>query len=598
MDHASNLDTAISRLEGATLASAVITGAMLVGSVLWYCGYGYDFSDEGHYLNCIARPWVNQTSVTQFGFVYHPLYHLVRGDVAMLRRASTLLTLGLGWLLCIVLLRKLVAEPGGTDWRRHVPLAGVAFVLCTATLASLHSAWLPSPSYDSLTLQALLVAGIGILVADSSSARGSRIGWVLIGISGWLAFMAKPTSAMALGVAVGFYLILSGKINLRMLGYAMAIAVGLGVVSAWLIDGSIAEFAIRLISGAEDAALMQGRHTLDEALRLDEFSLSPPERNMLRAATVLVPLATCLCFSARVGRRALGAVLTLLATAALWVIGDGLGLKPDPAQFHGLQYWAVPYGALLTTLVVGRHHLFRHASRDHWAAAAFFLILPWVYAFGTNQNYWVAESKAAIFWVLAGIILLRPAQSQPLSWRMLMPAAAGAQLCTGVLLFASMEHPYRQTQALHLHDRIVLLGGTRSELRVSADFAEYVQKLQQLAATAGFKANMNVLDLTGHYPGALYALGAKNVGRSWLIGGYPGSDDMAVANLDRVNREDLASAWILSEPTGPRKLSPKILKRYGIDLAKDYIEVGSLESPTGSYPDRYRQHLLRPRERR
>ena len=141
----------------------------------------------------------------------------------------------------------------------------------------------------------------------------------------------------------------------------------------------------------------------------------------------------------------------------------------------------------------------------------------------------------------------------------------------------------------------MLLGGTRSELRVSADFAEYVQKLQQMAATAGFKANMNVLDLTGHYPGALYALGAKNVGRSWLIGGYPGSDDMAIANLDRVNREDLANAWILTEPTGPRKLPPKILERYGIDLAKDYIEVGSLESPTGTYPDRYRQHLLRPK---
>ena len=103
-----------------------------------------------------------------------------------------------------------------------------------------------------------------------------------------------------------------------------------------------------------------------------------------------------------------------------------------------------------------------------------------------------------------------------------------------------------------------------------------------------------MLDLTGHYPGALYALNANAIGRPWMIGDYPGSDQLAFAALDRVPRGLLRRAWILTEPAGPRKLSPDILKRYGIDLAKDYTEVGSIDSPTGSYTDSYKQHLLKP----
>ena len=51
-----------------------IAGLSLLGWVLLNCRAGFDFTDEGFYLNWIANPWNYRASLSQFGFVYHPLY--------------------------------------------------------------------------------------------------------------------------------------------------------------------------------------------------------------------------------------------------------------------------------------------------------------------------------------------------------------------------------------------------------------------------------------------------------------------------------------------------------------------------------------------
>lgn len=584
--------------ESIALAAAVAASAALVGWVCWYAGYGYDFSDEGHYLNWIATPWVNQTSVTQFSFVCHPLYRLVGGDIALLRRASLLLTLGLGWGLCHLLVGKMIAAPSAPGWRQRLPHFATSAVLSTGTLACLHFFWLPTPSYDSLALQSLLVAAIGILLAESGASGRSLLGWLLIGFSGWLAFMAKPTTALALAVAIGLYLVLSGRFKARMLTLSLATTACAGLASAWLIDGTLAGFVRRLALGAEDAQLLQGRHTLGEALRLDDFQLNTGEKLTFASATVLVFVATRLCLSPHPGKKICGAAAALIPSlVCLWVTLLGGTFSLSLGRFQGLQYWAAPLAALLAFVTMAvRENDPRRVSRERWALVACLAAFPHIYAFGTNENYWHSGSRAAIFWVLAGVVLLGSLHREKTTWRTFLPAAVGAQLCTTILLFVSMEHPYRQTQPLRLNKDIVHFEGTGSKLLVSPEFADYVARLQLLARTGGFKAGDPMLDLTGRFPGALYALGAKSVGRSWMIGGYPGSEALAIANLDRVSPAELKSAWILTEPGGPRRLPAEILQRYGIAVA-DYHEVGEIDSPRGSYPDSYKQHLLKPAAR-
>ena len=77
------------------------------------------------------------------------------------------------------------------DGQQRIIISGI---ISTASLVSL-TRWLPTPSYNGLALQALFVAAAGLLLADKKVYRASVAGSVLIGIGGWLAFMAKPTTA-------------------------------------------------------------------------------------------------------------------------------------------------------------------------------------------------------------------------------------------------------------------------------------------------------------------------------------------------------------------------------------------------------------------
>src|SRR5260370_13522143 len=116
------------------------------------CRSGFDFTDEGFYLNWISNPWSYHSSVTQFGFVYHPLYELVGGDIVLLRQANVLILFVLGWALCFVLLRSIFIQRDSIDAPLRTGLIGVALVAGAGSL-SLFDLWLPTPGYNSLTRQ-------------------------------------------------------------------------------------------------------------------------------------------------------------------------------------------------------------------------------------------------------------------------------------------------------------------------------------------------------------------------------------------------------------------------------------------------------------
>ena len=181
-NHSTGKDIATS-VEWLALATAVVASITIIGWVVWYSRFGIDFTDEGYYLEWISNPWSYKASVTQFGFIYHPLYQLVGGDIVLLRRANLLITLGLAWILCFVLCRKIIIRHKLAKPSCSLPLVGVALVLSTSALALLGLWWLPTPNYYSLNLQALLIAGTGILLAEANTSRNSLKGWVLIGVS-------------------------------------------------------------------------------------------------------------------------------------------------------------------------------------------------------------------------------------------------------------------------------------------------------------------------------------------------------------------------------------------------------------------------------
>ena len=77
------------RLEWIALTVNVSASFLLLGWVMFRCRSGFDFTDEGFYLNWISNPQNFRASVTQFGFVYHPLYKLIGGNIALLRQVNS-----------------------------------------------------------------------------------------------------------------------------------------------------------------------------------------------------------------------------------------------------------------------------------------------------------------------------------------------------------------------------------------------------------------------------------------------------------------------------------------------------------------------------
>ena len=254
------------------LSSAVVSVSTLIW-VLWSCRYGMDFTDEGFYLLWISNPFIYPISHTQFGFVYHPLYELLDGNIAALRQANILIFFCLAWVLTTTFFKTILTPssplPTLHGWQGTVMAAGVAVLSLTYLN---HYFWLPTPNYNSLVLQSLMIAATGLLLVERAS-RESLAGCLLLGIGGWLAFMAKPTTAIALGGCSVFYLLAVGRLTARSFFMPMAVAVISFVVGALTIDGSVTGFIKRVEEGIESMWLLESRHGLADVLRYDPLSL-------------------------------------------------------------------------------------------------------------------------------------------------------------------------------------------------------------------------------------------------------------------------------------------------------------------------------------
>lgn len=590
-DHSSDQAVRGNTASGAellALVAVVSASTALALWVLWCCGAGIDFSDEGFYLNWISNPRLYTASHTQFGFVYHPLFWFVGGDIVLLRQANVLLTLGLGWMLFSVLFRTLVPSAS----LNRAPWISLSLVFATSTFALLYL-WLPTPNYRSLALQALLLAGIGVLLIEASYSRRSVAGWVVLGVAGWLAFMAKPTTAAALAVTTSVYLIASFKMSIRLAAISSVTTLTLLLMSAWWIDGSVAGFIQRLVNGAEDLRLLQGGYTFTEVLRFSGFGLGTKERATLLASTLFIAVGTWLSASLVPKQRQATAVFLFgISVVSVWITFGLHRLGIVWSAGVGTQFLAFPLGAGIAVLASPKSEL-ALSLRKLLPLGAWFLVCPYVFVLGTNLNYWSAMTGSVVFWVASGALLLVSRAPEKLRWSQLLPLAIVAQAGVSAILYASMERPYRQSEPLRAQRAVIRLPGSGGDLRVSEGAGRYVADLRHTALQGGFRTGDGMIDLTGHYPTALYLLGARALALAWTSGGYRGSNDVLTAALNRTSHDELKRAWILMELGGPRAFSAEVLQRYGIDVAKDHASVGFLESAPEEYTDRYIQTLLK-----
>ena len=593
IDQGSRSNTTAPMQNGLAALCAVGT-VLLIWWLLKFSAYGIDFTDESFYLVWMANPFLYDWSTTQFGFVYHPLYSVLGGDIASLRQANILITFALAWGLAYSFLASLDASLKGGGFTLLVVSAGVA----TSTFIIFDS-WLPTPSYNSLNLQALLITAIGLVLAEKNAHRTSIVGWMLIGIGGWLAFMAKPSTALSLAIAVFFYLLFARKFSIRLLALAIGLALALLFVGALLIDGSVVGFSKRLQLGVELYGHLEAGHTISQILRIDSFQLGTKLKLVIFVVSGLLALALwSMCANNKKWSFfGLAISISFFLITVLFTL-EQIHRTAGFGRFQGLLIFGLVYALAIATLALGRLRALKNISVRQWAIAALFMAMPHIYALGTSGNYWQAGSAAAIFWLLAGLTLLTPLIRERDSCLLLLPVALATQAVTVTLLQTGLEEPYRQPQPLRLNASTLEAPPRISGLVLPQGYADYIASADLVARTALFNPATPVIDLSGQSPGLLYAIGAENIGQPWTVGAYPGSLRLAQAALGRTSCEKIAQAWVLLEQDGPRSISTELLQSLGADFPGGYQHVGSWQTAQGAggYPDRPKQDLYKPVE--
>jgi hypothetical protein len=579
----------------ALLLTGISLGAVSILSwILKFSAYGFDFTDESFYLAWIANPFIYKASTTQFGFLYHPLYWLLDGNIAYLRRANILITFFLAFSLFNIFFEKNITTEKSGRYKRWIVSLGLA----STSFAFLGVHWLPTPSYNSLTLQALILVAIGFLLAGRETSRSSVFGWTVMGIGGWVLCMAKPTSAALLCIFIFAGLQLAHKLNVRLMLMSLGLALSLLLFSAIAIDNSLQQYINRLKSGADYLRLLGGGHSLEKVFRLDNFKLGSRDKVALVLFAAAAAAASLLLITtAHKHFKIAGAVICLVLVSLVLVLTTDVHHSDyNLGDFRGLIIWAIPLATCLTSYIHFKRANFSSTTRKNWVLILVLITLPYSFAFGTNNNYWQAASAAGVFWVLAGLVLLVPTYAEKKTWLLFIPIVLIAQSIIALLLSINISAPYRQDQALRLHSHPTTVGRPDSVLILSRAFSEYITSAIDQATKAGFKAQTPVIDMTGQSAGILYALQAQSIGQAWIIGGYPGSLKLATEALKSIECKTLASAWLLVEPNGPRSISGELLVNFGMDLKSHYEPVASWNAAVGAggYTQKRVQILYKP----
>lgn len=583
IDHHTNCNSQISQRNWSVdifAAFSLLVTACILGWIFWYCRFGFDITDEAFYLNWISHPHNYVASTTQFGFLYHPLYLLVDGNIAILRQANLFITFFLGCSVAWVLLGRIFGE---TTFNAATRMA-VAAAFATPTL---HSAvflgmWLPTPSYNSLTFQGLLVTTTGLLLADKNATHRSMAGWILIGVGGWLTFLGKPSSAAALAAICIAYLLLTHQARIRQLGASIGTVLALLVLTAFLIDGSIAGFVDRNVEGVRTAKILVGEALTTQIFRLESLTFTEATRRVIYLLGGIVFVAMWLTRWTSVTFSQSGILLSItFATLASLAVFRHTPLPAISPEHRGLLLFSVGTGLAAGGLTMFRMREFPQIGWQKFMLCLSIASMPYAYAFGTGNNYWIPIGTAGGFVALAGLTLLAPLARHSWLGSTLMGTGLLLQLLVVMLVDGAFTFPYRQPQPLHKNESTLAIGERQSTLILSATHSKYLTALIESARRNGFQRGGPMIDLSGHSPGVLYAMGANSIGVAWTLGGYPGTAQFVIRGLQDVPCEQLAAAWTLSEPKGPRPVPNEVLTSFGASPGIDYQSVGEFISPEG-----------------
>jgi hypothetical protein len=558
---------------------------------------GLDLTDEGFYLNSIVWAEHYKFGVSSFGDFFAIYFYLFDSNWPAFRLA-TILTNWLLWVVLGLLSVKLVANLWMKSFHWTVwiffSLGSGAFSLLVLNI------WLLTPSYNTLAFQAVTIFVCGLI----ASRIWGPIGIPVIGFGLFLSFVAKPTTAVALVVILA--LVNLKRSRTAILSIVGSGAVSLGLLIAWAIylDGSVLDYINRLAVGLRFASLLDGGQIVwGDAWASSLMNAFWPFAGLSFRQIAYIALAA---FSL------LALLLNILLTPAnkpearraLFVLGFGgfllsmflLFLSREPGYFGQITV----VGLLAVLLAVVNGIAWRRGDSDflnysvlnsaNVRLALGIGLTPLAFAFGTNNNYWQQSSAVGGMYFLSAALVVSFINSKHFAGR---NSSSGVQLLSisaamavvAITVLGAMNFPYRQASTVFQ----MVPSNEVSGIYVDTDTKRFFEDLSNLRETSDFQSGAPLIDNTGASPTAVYVLGGLPLGSAWLIGGYPGSEGLAEAQLRLYSQQCLDSAWILDEPTSPRRVFGFDPEKFSLSPSNTYEAMGSVKnSLTGGTQILYR----------
>lgn len=579
---------------GILIVSALCSAVILFVPLI-YSTRGLDLIDESYYLVAISNPLKYNYTLSQFGLIYSYIFKASGYSISVLRSINITATFALAWVLAWVALNNTFQSQAGG----RLPRLVIAAALGTTSLAMLRL-WLPTPSYNWLAFQALMLTAIGLLLSRRELSLTTVFGWVLIALGGWLAFIAKPTSAAAAAFLSFFFLAATRRLSIGLVTVVALLFCSLLAATAQMLDGSFSGFVGRYSVGLERAGAYGMGHTLSAILRFDTLPLDWEALKVMAIGCLAVIASASFITSANRALRA-ASYIFCVACAGL-TISLVLGALGGPYNYglsQQLFLAAIGLSAGLFAFVYNRRGHQHPESTRYRKDAILLAALPLAFVSGTANNYWFMAGLVGFFWVLAGALLIRTRFISENSMALVIPFVFGAQFITAGQILFGTANPYYQPGPLSSADYRIDLGGRGGVLRVAPSTGMFIEAIRKTANEAGFQADTPVIDLTGRSPGVLYVMGASSTGQPWLIGnfpGMPGSNRVATEVLTAVPCSELARAWLLIEPKGPYSFPSSIISVFGADQSRDFSVAGSFSSadPLSNFTETRSQYLMRP----
>ena len=545
-------------LAAASILMVALPLAALAGTVYFARG-GLDLLDEAYYVVSIADPWRFPGSATQFGFVYHPIYAAVDGNLAWLRRVNIVLTSALVCIAARQVLRALTTLP---------PRVTTVLSATFAGLGLLSVIGYTTPSYNSLIAQCGAAGILGLALSSSERARAQWAGSALAGAALWGVALAKPPAAVAFALLVGAMLVLGGQLTRRRVAGIAAGGLATALLSATMIAGSPLGFARRLRLGASDVAL-SGDHAWSAVLR--PTVPDPSASQALAALCMAVFLIAALAAVSQVSRRVRHTGL-VVAAASLLLFGVVCVLRPTvvDGRFDGrvvvvLAALAAAFGAAMLHRQLDRPVL----DRAQRAWIGFLLLTPLTLAVGTNTEPWRNAASMSAWWFLAAVIVISAAP-QASTQRAAVVGTSAAIIGTAFVV-GQWAFPYDQPGPLW--ENTVRTSFTGHTHLLTAGQARVVGDTRR--AGAEFAPGTGLIDLSGVSPGAAPVLGGVPIDQPWAVALGSGSTSLEVRALRRQSCQTVSSAWVVvSDGVWVSVDRTRVLRSFGAGEG-DYEVAGS-----------------------